>query len=148
MSVRAFVINLDRSPDRLHFMQAQAERHGLPFERVPAVDGYDVPDEFARYFAHYRTGEAPLLAPGAIGCYASHIKTWRIIRDRGLPFAMVMEDDAEFDDDIVAALAGALTTLPPGWDFVNLSGRTPQHACKPLARVPYDRHLVRYSRVP
>jgi glycosyl transferase family 25 len=38
-AVPAYVINLDRSTDRLAFMHQQAERFGLPFERVPAIDG-------------------------------------------------------------------------------------------------------------
>lgn len=34
-----FLINLDRSPDRLAFMQEQAERLGLKLERISAVAG-------------------------------------------------------------------------------------------------------------
>jgi GR25 family glycosyltransferase involved in LPS biosynthesis len=37
--VPIFLINLDRSPDRLSFMQQQAERLSFAFERIRGVDG-------------------------------------------------------------------------------------------------------------
>jgi glycosyl transferase family 25 len=147
MLVPAFVINLDRSPDRLAFMRQQAERFGLPFERVSAVDGHNVPPEYARHFAHYQNGTEPLLAPGAIGCYASHLKVWRAILAAGHPAALVLEDDAEFDADVVRTIEVTLATLPARWEMAHLS-QAPKHAYKALAHLPGGRELVRYSRVP
>jgi glycosyl transferase, family 25 len=147
MRIPVFLINLDRSPERLRYMQAQAEKCGMVFERVAAVDGFNVPHELADYFAHYRTGEEPLLAPGDFGCYASHIKVWQTVLRSGSPVALVLEDDAAFDDDLVTAIEEALAVLPAGWDMVHLS-RRPDRAVKPLAILPCGRMLVRYSRVP
>jgi glycosyl transferase, family 25 len=147
MRIPVFLINLDRSPDRLRYMQAQAEKCGMVFERVAAVDGFNPPHELADYFAHYRTGEEPLLAPGDFGCYASHIKVWQTILRSGSPVALVLEDDAAFDDDVVKAIEEALAALPTGWDMVHLS-RRPDRAVKSLAVLPCGRTLVRYSRIP
>ena len=145
--IPAFLINLDRSADRLEFMRQQAERSGLAFERVPAVDGRDVPHAFARYFAHYQACREPLLAPGGIGCYASHIKVWETVVRSGAPAAVVLEDDAAFDDDAVIAIEETLAALPVGWDMVHL-GQRPERAFRPLVDLPCGRTLVRYSRVP
>ncbi len=38
-SLKVFLINLDRSADRLVAMQEKLGRAGLSFQRVPAVDG-------------------------------------------------------------------------------------------------------------
>ena len=37
--MKAYLINLDRSPERLAHFSAQARRAGLAFERIAAVDG-------------------------------------------------------------------------------------------------------------
>ena len=45
------LLNLDRRPDRLQQFSRQAKKHGLPFERFPAVDGSAEPasTEWAAY---------------------------------------------------------------------------------------------------
>ena len=40
--MRIFLINLDRSPQRLAFMTAQLNALGLRAERLPAVDGKQI----------------------------------------------------------------------------------------------------------
>ncbi len=83
--MQAFLINLARSTDRLDFMKAQL---GDRFERLDAVLGVAVPDRFADQFS-----DPADMSPGEIGCYASHILFAEQIVVRGLPYALVMEDD-------------------------------------------------------
>ncbi len=35
-------------------------------------------------------------------------------------FAVVLEDDAIFDDKFVIAATEVLANAPPGWDFINI----------------------------
>lgn len=88
MRYPVFLINLDRQPGRLRFMQAQLEALGIAPIRVPAVNGRD-PVERARSSA------APYaqLSPGEIGCFESHRRIWKRMVDEGTPVACILEDD-------------------------------------------------------
>ena len=145
--IPVLVINLDQSSDRLTFMRQQAERVGLEFERIPAVDALDVPEDLAGYFAHIQTGRLPIIDDGAVGCYASHLKALRRFEKTDAPAALILEDDALLPDNIVRVLDELMAALPAGWGFVHLS-RPPTHAFKPIAVLPGSRRLVRHSRMP
>jgi glycosyl transferase, family 25 len=136
-----FVINLDRSPDRLAFMQAQAERIGLTFERVAGVDGLDLPEHLCSQFRGTR------LAAGEIGCYAAHLLTHERVVREGLPYAMILEDDVELTPHVMACAGAAIDAAPPSWDYIHLSGSLKQ-AVLSLARLPNGHHLIRHSRLP
>ena len=43
---KILVVNLDRSPERLAAISAQLEKLGVPFERVVALDGRELADDF------------------------------------------------------------------------------------------------------
>lgn len=88
MRYPVFLINLDRQPGRLRFMQAQFEALGIAPIRMPAVNGRD-PAERAR------SGAAPYaqLSPGEIGCFESHRRIWQRMVDDDIPAALVVEDD-------------------------------------------------------
>ena len=145
--VLTFLINLDRSTDRLARMQAQFDRLGLSVERIPAVDGLAVPDDLAPYFAHIQLGKKPIIEDGSIGCYASHLQALRRVVETRAPYALVLEDDAGLPENFHAVIDDTLHALPRGWDFVQLSRRH-QRAFRPLASLPFGGTLVRYSRVP
>lgn len=117
-----YLINLDRSPDRLIQMQARLEALGLPYTRVPGVDGR----------AHWDALQADMDIPrfernvgrrimaGEIGCYASHMAVWdRMIADDA-PMALILEDDVVFHDDFCAAQAAAQAAADH-WDLLKLN---------------------------
>jgi glycosyl transferase family 25 len=145
--MRTFIINLDRSPDRLARMQAQAGRLGLAFERFQAVDGIGLTDDLAPYFCDGAGRIMSPLKPGEIGCYASHLGVWRRIVTLWEPASLVLEDDAVLADDLPSFLQSLLAALPRGWDLVHLC-REPERAFRPLADLGDGRRLIRYSRVP
>jgi glycosyl transferase, family 25 len=142
-----FLINLDRSTDRLTRMQAEFARVGMDFERFCAVDGLNLPDDRKPYFCDAEGVLVSRLTPGEIGCYASHIGVWKRIVAMGVPAALVCEDDAMLPDDMVDVVAELLAVLPTGWDMVHLS-RSPDRAFKPLEPLANGRSLIRHSRVP
>jgi glycosyl transferase family 25 len=115
--ITTFVINLDRSTDRMAAISQQLHALAMPFERVPAVDGLDVPADLASYFAHIALRKAPIIDHRAIGCYASHLKTYRRIMDGQASSALVLEDDAILPSNLPALLQSLLRDLPCGWDF-------------------------------
>ncbi len=144
----AFYINLDRDAHRDRLITEQLARANISGHRVPAINGSEkLPASVASYFAHVRQKRAPILAPGAIGCYASHLRTWqRIAAGPDVP-VLVLEDDAVLADDTASVIADLLAALPAGWDLVQLS-QAPRHAFRPLRQLDCGRTLLRYSRVP
>ena len=50
--VPCLVLNLDRSTDRLADITAQFLRIGMPFERIPAIDGRKPLPDHVRGFLH------------------------------------------------------------------------------------------------
>ncbi len=73
--VAAWVINLDRAPDRLARVSARLQALGLPFTRLPAVDARQLlPEQQAALDTaghERRHGKTPV--PGELGCYLSHV---------------------------------------------------------------------------
>jgi len=87
------------------------------------------------------------LRPGEVGCYASHLEALRTVVEQELECALILEDDAVLPGDLVPILRNILTTVPAGWDIVQLC-RNPSRAVKPIAVLGHGAKLVRYSRVP
>ena len=110
----AFLINLDRHPDRLAVAQARLAQAGVRTERVAAVDGAALsPSErraaVARFHAILARGR--LYTPGQIGCALSHHAIYRRMIDENIPAALVFEDDVLLTPEFPASLAAAKTLL-------------------------------------
>lgn len=138
----AFLINLDRSTDRLAFMRQQTARAGVAFERVSAVVGDAVPKWLWPQFIGPHQ-----LTPGEIGCYASHLVVAKQIVDRDLPCAIVLEDDAILDLDFMAAAQAAAQAAPAGWDYIHLCSDFKRSVVS-VAEIANGRHVVQYTRWP
>ncbi|MDB4322230.1 glycosyltransferase family 25 protein [bacterium] len=145
-----FVVNLDKSTQRLAEMSQRLEQLSLPFTRVSAVYGASLTDDELNL--HYssalneRVYRRPLSA-AEIGCYLSHRNTWQTIVDGNLSMALILEDDAELGAQLPAALA-VIENLERSWDIIKLY--EPQIK-KPLARsIPLnqDFSLCQYKKIP
>ena len=113
-----FVINLDRSVDRLAEMARQCQELGIPFQRFPAVDGAKVPaDELERLATP--TCRA-FCTPSMIGCALSHMNLWRLVVERGYERVLVIEDDARLVPGFKQGLLQALRDVPPDFDVLLL----------------------------
>ena len=82
--VRIYLINLDRSPERLAFMMQQLGAIGLAAERISAIDGAKVD------LAPYADSK---LKVGEIGCFLSHRAAWETLLATDDQNALVLEDD-------------------------------------------------------
>lgn len=146
--VPTFVINLDRSKDRLAHMQGEFTRVGMPFVRLPAVEGANLPDAAKPYFCDASGQIKSVLLPAEIGCYASHIVAWQEVADGTCgDHALVCEDDIVLPDRLPALLQRILRTAPAGWDLIRLCNESTH----PTTRVTSldERHdLVMYWIVP
>ena len=95
--MRVFVVNLDRSIDRMESATRQLNALGVDFERWPAVDGALLSDEERKAAVGFRwwcaTGRK--IRVGELGCALSHIKLYRKMIDENIPLACILEDDVK-----------------------------------------------------
>jgi GR25 family glycosyltransferase involved in LPS biosynthesis len=143
------MINLDRSPDRLFFMSAQCDLHGIPFERFSAIDGakHTFTDEELQMFygimskepgltSKYTKEEARLLftrrenepifkkTKNIMACALSHIHVWRKFKNTTTPL-FVLEDDSVLNPQLrqnITECLHEMNIVDPEWDIIWMSG--------------------------
>ena len=99
-----FVINLDSSKDRLVSITSRLRELGVPFERVPAVNGRALSDqEISQITYPYNHFESKVrftreLTKGEIGCFLSHRKCWEKLLESDKQWALIMEDDIQISN--------------------------------------------------
>ncbi len=94
--MQAYLINLDRSPERLAGADAQLRAAGVAYARVPAVDGRALTAREHRRAVNrlrYCLIHAGPPNVGTIGCALSHQAVYRRMMAEGVPLAAVFEDD-------------------------------------------------------
>lgn len=90
--MRYFVINLDRSKDRLEKINNQADRESIIIERVPAID--------CQTLTENELAEKSNILPSflsnkkSLACSMSHQKIWQKIVDENIEECIIFEDDA------------------------------------------------------
>ncbi len=114
--MQRLVINLDRSPERLAWFQAQAAALGLVFERVPAVDGRALPEAERARLRGLMSGRNAM-SDGEIGCLLSHREAWRRVAEGRGEWAFVAEDDVHLARAAARLLADA-AWVPPGLHLI------------------------------
>jgi glycosyl transferase, family 25 len=145
--VDVLVINLARSPDRRAFMAEKLELLGIAHEFFPGIDGsLGMHDAFTQYDRDtcIRRFGAPL-APGEVGCFASHYRAWEECVRRGKPLT-VMEDDVELSSGFpeVLGLAGARVLEHK---LIRLAGLF-RRPFRVVETIDETHRLVRYLRGP
>lgn len=145
---RCYLINLDRSPERLATMVSRLDDLGIEFERIPGVDGMSLSeDEFGRQTSENRYYKP--IRRGEVGCQLSHLKALARFLDSDARYALVLEDDARLDGDFNEAIAQALALRDaPGdpllqWDLLKLDRKRRRHIG--LAPLSARRSLVEYG---
>ena len=101
-SLKVYVINLDRRPDRWEMAQKTLRQAGfMDIERVSAIDGKLIDSNQLKHLVDpsvisslgkVRKNHEDLGSVGAIGCYLSHYKVWNQIIESNQP-AIIVEDD-------------------------------------------------------
>jgi len=144
---RCYLINLDRSPDRLDAMHAHLSALDIPYERIPGVDGAALDEaEFRQYTRENRYYKP--LRRGEVGCYLSHNRALQRFLDSNAAYALILEDDAILDTDACTAISSALTLRDTEqdalrqWDLLKLN--RPRRRRIELARLG-TRFLVEYG---
>lgn len=146
MTLRVFVIGLERVPERAARVSRRLDELGVRHVVFPAVDGARGEHLSWRNYdaaACLRAFGAPLL-PAEIGCYASHYALWQQCVNDNVP-VLIMEDDVDIKDgfsDSVTLAKQLLVRCP----LIRLAGLLD----RPFRVIEChgDRTLVRYLRGP
>lgn len=138
-----FVVNLDDRQDRWKFIGENISTEYLDIQRFSAVDGRNKkPEEFDNYNPEDALKYfGRVLSSSELGCYMSHVKLAQKIVDLGVPYAFVLEDDAEPQGDIDAKLIEMISLLQDkfngAWDVVNC-GKEARHLSRPIYGSPLE----------
>jgi hypothetical protein len=122
------VINLDHRSDRWTTIAERCARAGLQPNRVSAV----------------------VEKPGWKGCGRSHVRCVEIAKERGLPWVLIIEDDALFSPESIGRFRSLLPHLWQNRDkwerFSGGPNLPPRIIPKPVIRIMSQEHRLLYVR--
>lgn len=98
-----YIINMKRSVDRRKYMEKQLNRYDIFYEIVEAVDGKAMSEETFRTYT-----DDPEKLRSEVGCMLSHIAVYRRMVEKGAPYALILEDDAQINEPQLAELVKGL----------------------------------------
>lgn len=116
--MKCYLINLDRSPQRLEHMTAAFGRIGIDFVRVPATDGRLLSAGEVKEIAAPKSDEMPWTLQ-EVGVAISQRRCWQMIAEGDDEYGAVFEDDLFFSDDAAEYLSH-YDWLPVGVDVLKL----------------------------
>jgi len=139
--LKTYLINLDRAPSRLAFMEPQLSEIGIPFERFSAIDGTKLVPPYPNFDAQgYATLHGRSEHPREIACYLSHIGCLKRFLETDAEYALILEDDALLPSELLDILEAAFNHAQD-WDLLRLS--TVNSGIRiPYARLTATTHLA------
>lgn len=164
---RVFVINLDRSPERLGLVTEKLDGVGINFERVAGVDGklLQTVKDFSKvceelnwppFKLNFESLSERIKAAkfsrhsrllGEIGCQLSHAKVLKIIVESAEKSGqdeptLILEDDVVINPNFRAILNEIEQQLPEDWDMLLVGGtECRERTCVPHVKI--SKHLSR-----
>ena len=117
-----YLINLKRASERLISAKETFEKAGINFTLEEAVDGKDLSlphEDYSELKYNLLHGKKTNL--GELGCYFSHLNVLKKFLNTEEDWALVCEDDIEFNEDIVEIINDALRS-EISFDLLRLSG--------------------------
>jgi len=119
--LHTYVINLARATERMKHMQSELDRLNLPFTRIEAVLGDELPEPIKNFDErqfNIRTGKHA--NKREIGCYFSHIQALRRFLETDARHALILEDDINLPDSLESLLDAAIQH-GSHWDLLRLT---------------------------
>lgn len=117
-----YLINLDRSTDRLLQATEEFKSKGLSFGRFSAVEGKTLSDEYMGAIHKNQNWVLPL-TPNEVGCYRSHIDVLKYFLDHSdNEYAFICEDDIVLDEYIKEGLKDIIANWPETCDMLKCFG--------------------------
>lgn len=106
--MKFFIINLEQDIKKREKITAFCESFGLDYEIIPAVYGKALSKDEIKQNTYPKNEQLKLfkreLGLGEIGCAISHRKCYEEIIKRDLKEAIILEDDAVFNEELIEFL--------------------------------------------
>lgn len=120
-TIGSYVINMDAATDRLEFVMDNIIALGFPTKRISAVNGKTLSDQKIKSITDINTYKnyfkmMPELC--SIGCSLSHEKTWIEFLTSENEFAVVFEDDVQFNPEELKRTIIDVIDKKNLWDIV------------------------------
>ena len=136
--IPCFVINLAHAVERRTHMEEQLHVQGIEAEFIDAVNGRRMSE--AERQSHLNSEKMRVigwkLSPAEIGCALSHLKVYKLMVKRQLPYAIILEDDIE--------LVGDFAHLFQADAFKQIEQGIPAHEPH-VVQLSYVRRAYRYG---
>lgn len=116
--MKRYIINLDRSEDRLEHIKTTFEQAGLDYIRISAVDGRSLPEEEYQRLTQIRNWPKKL-SHSEVACFLSHLKCLQLIAEGDEPYGIIFEDDVELSPNVKLFL-NDWDWIPKNVDIVKL----------------------------
>lgn len=143
--IPAFVINLDRRPDRLAFMTPRLDALGVPWHRISALDAQTARDDQIAPEVQL-TGHRIGMGRGSQCCAITNFDIFRRIVAEDIPVALIVQDDVALSPDL-GPLLQAADWIPDGIGLIQLehTGRagSTRLVGPPLGPLPVPGHSLR-----
>lgn len=123
--MKLYIINLDRSKDRLEHISKVFKDKNLDFIRVSAVDGRALPEQEFQQLTAVRNWPKPLTQT-EVGCFLSHRQCLRLIAEGNDSYGAVFEDDIDLSPNAALFLKD-WSWIPENADIVKID--TAQMLC-------------------
>lgn len=120
--MKCYLINLERSKERLSWFTQQSRDLGLKVDRVDAIDGRLLEVSEIGRITEQSSG-LYAVEPGAIGCYLSHRKAWSTVANHDDAWAFICEDDLHLSK-VFAAFCEETTWIPTNAEIVKADTST------------------------
>ena len=99
--MKALLINLPKSKDRLNFQKQQLKQLGINFEVIEATGINDITEsEYRRLSGAWQR----LMRRTEVACFMSHLKTWNMVLELNQP-CLILEDDAYLSSCVPSLLS-------------------------------------------
>lgn len=106
--LQCYVINLDRSKNRMNEFKKGFRKTNLEIERISAVDGnlINIKSFADDYICRKEMGRS--IQPGEVGCFLSHKKALERFLSTDSKYAIIFEDDAIPSDGFKATILSVI----------------------------------------
>lgn len=120
--MRAFVINLDRAPERWLHMQKMFTDSSVTLCRVSAIDGNSLQVPHPNFNENgFRMFHGRKINIYEVACYFSHLKAMEAFLETDDEHAMIAEDDIFLEPDFEDLLP-SLIACSSAWNILRLTG--------------------------
>lgn len=141
-----FVISLREDLDRRLLISKTMKELSVDFEFIDAVKGKSLSQEdLSRLNLNFvESREKRKLALGEIGCTLSHIKTYKLMQERGIEWGCILEDDIILDKRFGLFIKTLKTNDLAGFenDILFMGGQNGTKASKYISRSLWGKRII------